>query len=461
MKKALLLIFVLLAGGYFAWQIARVDKTKGFTQAVPVWIENDSAAAIDSRLRSDFSLTREKALEIIREKHPEVSEADLDTFIARHYVEARDIDGVQMIHRKSPRNLDLLNPAYNGGARYRGDHASKARISYVDSVLDYYQGRNPQGLAHKVTYRFWVNVPGDSALIGDTLRVWMPLPIENAPGGRQSDVKILDAEPSDYVLSGDRSVHNTIYFQAPAPAPGDTARFEYVGSFITRGAWASGKEIMKSLKPYDTATGEYVRNTAFEAPHIVRLDSLAKAIVGNETNPYLQSEMVYDYIIRTYPWAGAREYSTIECMPEYVVREGHGDCGQVSLLYISLMRTLGIPARWSSGWMLHPGEKNLHDWAEVYFEGIGWLPVDVSFGRYTTSDNPEVTGFYSHGIDAHRFTSNRGVCGDLYPAKKFVRSETVDFQVGEVECSKGNIFYPGWSSGLQLISVTPENVSQK
>lgn len=456
MKKALIFILLAVAAVYFAWQIARVDNHKGFTEAVPVWIENDSAQAIESRIRSDFRLTRAEALAKIQEKHPEVTEADLDRFIANHYVEAKTIDGQQYIHRKSPGNLELLNPDYNGGARYRGDHASEARISYVDSVLNYYKGTNPKGLAHKVTYSFSVDVPFDSALVGDTLRVWIPLPLDNPEGGRQSDVKILDAEPSNYVTSTGKSVHNTVYFEGPAAAaPGDTVHFEYVGSFVTRGAWMPATEIESRMKPYDKTKDTYRRYTSFEAPHIIRLDSLARTIVGDETNPFKQSEMVYDYIIRTYPWAGAREYSTIECMPEYVVTEGHGDCGQVSLLYISLMRSLGVPARWESGWMLHPHEKNLHDWAEVYFEGIGWLPVDVSFGRYTTSKNPDVVGFYSHGIDGHRFATNQGVCGELYPAKKYVRSETVDFQLGEVECSKGNMFYPGWDSTLRLIEIEP------
>ncbi len=138
-----------------------------------------------------------------------------------------------------------------------------------------------------------------------------------------------------------------------------------------------------------------------------------------------------------------------------MVNEGHGDCGQVSLLYISLMRSLGVPARWESGWMLHPGEVNLHDWAEVYFEGIGWLPVDVSFGRYINADNEEVRGFYSHGIDAHRFAANKGVGDKLYPAKRFVRSETVDFQVGEVETNKGNLYYPAWDSYMTILNVEP------
>ena len=138
-----------------------------------------------------------------------------------------------------------------------------------------------------------------------------------------------------------------------------------------------------------------------------------------------------------------------------MLRERHGDCGQVSLLYISLMRSLGVPARWESGWMIHPGEKNYHDWAEVYFEGVGWVPVDVSFGRYGNASDADARTFYSHGMDAHRFATNKGVCGDLYPAKRFVRSETVDFQAGEVECSRGNLFYPGWDSSFTLLSVEP------
>lgn len=140
-----------------------------------------------------------------------------------------------------------------------------------------------------------------------------------------------------------------------------------------------------------------------------------------------------------------------------MIAERHGDCGQVSLLYISLMRTLGVPARWESGWMLHPGEKNLHDWAETYYEGVGWVPVDVSFGRMTNNDDKRIRNFYSTGIDSHRLIANKGVGMPFYPAKKYVRSETVDAQMGEVECSRGNLFYPAWDQHLEILSQKPVN----
>ena len=374
----------------------------------PVWIEADSAAAIKSRLLSDFRITWPEAVEIFKDKYG-IDEATLEDWAAKKYVEVKTIDGERRMHRKSPGNAKLLNPELNGGWKFRGSTASPARIAYVDSVLAWYDGKNPNGVAHSVNYTFEIEVPYNEALEGDTVK-------------------------------------------------DSVTRFSYTAEFITRGQYFHPDSILANLKPYDVNSAEYKRYTSPEAPHVIEAKELAKSIVGDETNPFKQSELVYDYIIHKYPWAGAREYSTITCIPEYVIREGHGDCGQVSLLYISLMRSLGVPARWESGWMLHPREKNLHDWAEVYFEGIGWMPVDVSFGRYTAATDPRAVTFYSKGMDAHRFAANHGVSGEMYPRKRFVRSETVDAQLGEVESTRGNLFYPGWSMSMKLNDVHPVEI---
>ncbi len=460
MKKVIILAIAIALGAFGAYMVyqeaerLKAEQSEDYTSDNPAWLEADSAAAIKARTIADFSLSRDEILAAIRDRHPDVTDNMLDTFINRHFIEAMMIDGRQMFHRKSPGNLDLLNPQYADN-NTSGDKAAQNRYAYVDSVLEYYRGKNYLGLSHLVKYRFSIDVPYNEAIKGDTLKVWMPVPLANPEGGRQRDFKIISATPSDYILSGNKSVHNTIFFSAPAPQQNDTAHFEYEGEYIVSGAYFPPQKIIEAIKPYDKNSDLYNRYTKFESPHIINLDSIARSIVGEESNPFRQSELVYDWIDANFPWAGAREYSTIPCIPEYVLTERHGDCGQVSLLYISLMRSLGIPARWESGWMLHPGETNLHDWAEVYFEGIGWVPVDVSFGRYKGADDPEITDFYSHGIDAHRFATNTGVCGDLFPPKKFVRSETVDFQLGEVETNRGNLFYPAWDCNFEIISITP------
>lgn len=423
------------------------------TATNPVWLEADSAAAIKSRLLHDFSLTYEQARQAINEKYNlNIDSAQMRVFADKHYIETRVIDGVERVHRKSPGNLSLLNPDMNGGWKARGGSASDKRISYVDSVLAYYDGNNALGAAHEVTYRFVIDVPYDESLKGDTLRVWMPVPITSA---RQSDVEILSTIPEEHIVSDPaKSFHSTVSMARPV-TEGQPTHFEATVRFKNKGQYFSPEYIRRNIKPYDKNSELYKRYTAVEPPHVIHAADLAKEIVGNETDPFRQSELVYDYIINRYPWAGAREYSTIECIPQYVLDEGHGDCGQVSLLYISLMRSLGVPARWESGWMLHPGEKNLHDWAEVYFEGVGWVPVDVSFGRYTPASDPRAVNFYSTGMDAHRMASNLGVSGKFDPEKRFVRSETVDAQLGEVESTKGNLFYPGWDQHFQIIDIHP------
>lgn len=419
---------------------------------LPAWLEPDSATAIHQRLLRDFPVTFDEGAAEIIAKYPQYNIDDIRDMVQKHYIETMVIDGQERMFRKALRNVALLNPDLNEGWKHRGWDASPQRMSYADSVIRYTAGTLPDGGAHRVALRFKIDVPYDSCLAGDTLRVWMPYPIESA---RQSDIKLLGTSHQDYVISTpQQSAHRTIYMSAPV-ADGDTTHFEYSVEFTTAGQYFSPYSILADLKPYDKQSAEYKKYTSFDGPHYARLDSLAKVIVGDETNPYKQSERVYDYIIQHYPWAGAREYSTIPCIPQYVVDERHGDCGQVALLYISLMRTLGVPARWESGWMLHPGEKNLHDWAEVYFEGVGWVPVDVSFGRYTSSDSADIQKFYSTGIDSYRFAANTGVGEAFFPAKRYMRSETVDSQMGEVECSKGNLFYPGWDQNLEIITIKP------
>lgn len=86
------------------------------------------------------------------------------------------------------------------------------------------------------------------------------------------------------------------------PVSPDGNHFEYVAEFTGKGVYFDPGYIMANLKPYDKESDLYRQYTAVQEPHIVRLDSLANAIVGDETNPLRQSELVYDYIVSNYPW---------------------------------------------------------------------------------------------------------------------------------------------------------------
>jgi hypothetical protein len=54
------------------------------------------------------------------------------------------------------------------------------------------------------------------------------------------------------------------------------------------------------------------------------------------------------------------------------------------------------------------------------------------------------------GIDSYRMIVNDDYSYPLYPKKKFMRSETVDFQRGEVEWSKGNLYFNQWKWNIEV-----------
>jgi transglutaminase-like putative cysteine protease len=181
-----------------------------------------------------------------------------------------------------------------------------------------------------------------------------------------------------------------------------------------------------------------------------KIKAAVKEVVGDETNPYLKVKKIFEWININFPWASAREYSTIPNIPEYVLANRHGDCGQVSLLFITMARCAGVPAKWQSGWMMHPGNKNLHDWAEVYYDGKGWVPVDQSFGRIAGAPDDDSYYFFTKGLDAYRMIVNQGISGNFYPAKIHPRSETVDFQRGEVEWKGENLYFGRWRYKMEI-----------
>lgn len=420
----------------------------------PYWLEIDSTSAIQQRIKSDFSIKIQDAVIKLSDLYPNVDFDLIKEYIDNNYLESKLIDGKEFIHKKSIGNFKLLYPMLNNWEG-RGAKPDIEDLDMVHSILKTTKGNGSICSGNKIKYRFTIDVPRHDFLIEDTLKVWLPLPIES---NRQKNVKVISASHPNYILSGANSEHNTIYMCEYINCAKDSViHFEYVGEYETYSQYFSPQYILDNIKPYDKNSLLYKKFTDVSHKHIIKLDSLANSIVGDVKCPYMQSELVYNYISQTYPWAGAREYSTIECLPQYVLDEKHGDCGQVALLYISIMRTLGVPARWESGWMLHPWSKNLHDWAEVYFEGVGWVPIDVSFGRYVNETDIVVRNFFSTGMDNYRFATNTGICSPLYPPKKFTRSETVDFQMGEVECSKGNLFYPGWKKKLEVISISKIN----
>ncbi len=430
-------------------------KAEQFMKSLPKGVRVSEEVRIDSlntimgRIRKDFTMTPEEGLKQIKAKMPNVTQEQIAKWKRDSKIEYMVIDGKEWWFRKSVRNLWLLaDELKEDHDAEKWDTYNTRRRYYLEAMQSPADANGLRDWRH-IVVRFYLDVNADAIPAGETLRVWMPFPYQNL---RQRNIKL---ESSNYpVTYSEGSKHHTVYMEAKTEK-GKPTHFEYTFSYDVAERHIAQDDLLAMLEPYDKNSAEYKEFTGNYPPHIVITDdtrALAREIVEGETNPVLQASKIFNWISSRYPWAGAREYSTIKNMPEYVMANGHGDCGQVALMYITLVRSLGIPARWESGWMLHPDEINWHDWAETYFEGIGWVPTDQSFGR--SAVGTPMNNYYATGIDVYRMASNEAIGDKLSPEKKFIRSETVDFQPGEVEWRKGNLYYDTWKSHLEVKSIT-------
>ncbi len=411
-------------------------------------------------------------------------------------LEFRIIDGEKRYFRNAAANIFRVNNEAKKLARPLTT-SNKKTDSIIDTDLAKMLPTKMKGhylLPKKQMYVLYtVTVNANAVPDGEIVRAWLPYPRKDI--ARQTNVQLVKTSQSEsiisdnyiahvsdpatnntnnnialsndkteriidtyqtnsnnnYILSDDKTAHTSIYMEKRAVKDKPTV-FEVEFSFTSQGEWFDLSQI--DINPYNTSLPYYKYFTAEKKPHIQftnRIKSLTDSITKDATNPIETLQSVYRYIAANYPWASALGYSNIPNIPTYVIENKKGDCGQVTLLLITMLRYKGIPARWQSGWMMHPGEVNLHDWAEVYFEGVGWIPVDVSFGRGEELKHPIGREFFMSGIDSYRFYVNSDFSDAFYPKKKFPRSDTVDFQCGEVESESWNLYYDLWNYSMDYI----------
>lgn len=162
--------------------------------------------------------------------------------------------------------------------------------------------------------------------------------------------------------------------------------------------------------------------------------ALSEKIVGDETDKIVIAKKIYDYMLEHYRYSYVKDYAAIDSVGEYFALRGRGDCGLQSMLFITLCRYNGIPARWESGLTVDEEGTGCHDWALVYLEGTGWRPVDCSFGGGAmVFDNREGADFYFGNIDPYRIIFNTMEMAEFEPPKKQFRFDPYDSQVGEGE----------------------------
>jgi len=133
---------------------------------------------------------------------------------------------------------------------------------------------------------------------------------------------------------------------------------------------------------YTGASGEYVD------PHNSTIESIGDNIWKESSDLLDYSKRCYSYVAKNFqylnPGTGLHPLSEL-------LADGGGDCGNLSSIYISLLRYRGIPSRHSV--IVRPDGSG-HVGADFYSEQYGWVPVDVTSKKYASLFGDVLVGNY-------------------------------------------------------------------
>jgi transglutaminase-like putative cysteine protease len=185
------------------------------------------------------------------------------------------------------------------------------------------------------------------------------------------------------------AVYGNRFWRARLPAPSERPEGPVV---ITLEA-----TIERQLDSHIVPTSARALDEAERAEHALFLNANERVVVGHEILDPILAEVraragsedkavlaraIYDWVVDNVEYkkigSGWGNGDTF-----WACNERYGNCTDFHALFISLARTLGIPARFEMGFPV-PADRargeiaGYHCWVEFYLPGAGWLPIDAS-----------------------------------------------------------------------------------
>ena len=459
----------LLEEGQFARAEAEMELSAANQPARAEMIE------IIGRIRNEYPLSAEELVAKFQASLPGTTVADIERWRAAGEVNWRMIDGKPAYFRREPANLfrfcgEAKNRRTTKDEAPAGGWTLAAHLKQVIAEAERTGLAYVQPIKHRVTYSLTVPAGAPGMKAGATVRVWLPFPQEHR---RQGEVKLISASPAGATIAPIEAAQRTVYFEQRVTDPAKPLVFSEVIEF-TSTAYCPNLDNTKALPlPTDYAGG----CLSERPPHIIFTPQLRKAVaeaVGNETDPLVRARGIFHWIGDHIAYHAELEYGVIPSFSTKALAVRRGDCGVQAMLFITMCRCAGIPARWQSGWETKPVGSDMHDWAEFYIrpqpdsplyrqlssqpsgsgldrDGGAWLPCDVTYGQELKDNtDPKIRDFYCGHIDSYRLIVNRDYGAELFPPKKSLRSEPADFQRGEVEIDGRNLYFNVWTYEVNM-----------
>ena len=347
---------------------------------------------------------------MVRAEWPDFTGEQFDALVDAGRIDWRMIGGELRVHEDFLDSLRIY-PAEAPGLRQEPvDRADR------DAMLARMKAEGT--LTARITLRTSIRslVPVE----GKPVQAWLPIP---AACPQQSEIEILDATPGGVA--------------APEDAPQRTMWWNTRGveEFTVTYRYLHRADLVDPM----SLTLDPVQPTfdlEEQPPHIVftpYLRALAAELTEGLTSPAEKARAIYGYVTGMVDYRYQPAYLQLDCIPDQCAKTLRGDCGVYALLFITLCRIAGIPARWQSGLYVRPGDPGSHDWAMFYLAPHGWLWADCSFGASARRAGEEERRWHYFGsMDPWRMVANSAFQAPLAPPMTGWRQDPYDNQVGEL-----------------------------
>ena len=397
-------------------------------------------------LRDDYHITEEELLAKIQERFPRCTLETLKKLTEMNYADHIVKNGKVYYQNDAKRNL------FGAGKIFLESLDEQGNILPYEPRPDNFKNETFLALAEegmrafRFTVKMKLKVKEEFERVGEEITVHIPYPA------------ICDCQPYSELIESSHPVyiseagHRTACIKTVLKKDEEffvTFKFDRIVRYIDL-----DYERVDDEQPsfYTEESLPHIRFT----PYLVEL---ANKIKGDETNPLKIAKRVYDYITENINYSYLRDYLYIDQIPEYVLKNGKGDCGAQALSFITLCRILKVPARWESGCRVGPNINSIHDWAQIYVAPYGWIPVDLTDGGGARRNLDPLKREYSFGnIDPYRMTT----CNDFQlgfdPPKRFMRCDPYDNQLGEAEYNDYGLGFGTMIRGKEILDV--EEVSK-
>lgn len=404
---------------------------------------------LDWKLRADrilleYGLDRSQAEELLAETFPWVPEHERNTWLDDPSLEKIVSDGQVRYFGSIANNIAYRNlTLYHQWKDHSGPDTLKTMMA---AILD--ADANRTG-----TYFNPVNYTANGVLTMErkdlpttgTLAIWIPAPIETAS---QVNVAVLTAQPNAWIKTTSPADSDIGQIYLEVPLDGLTEDVVINVSYSLTVYQKHFTVDPSAVGAYDHSSADYITYTASHdniliTPEIV---AEAKAVVGDEKNPYQQAKLLYDYVVGniTYSFMPHITLSALGIAEsEYVRIHRYGDCGAQSIYYSALLRSLGVPARADGGYQTFGGGTGSHFWAEFYLPNYGWVPVDVTAAdamdwittsAATDQERALYKQYYFGNLDHLRYVIQNDVDVALSPLPDMPMPITAAFQNPMASC---------------------------